>query len=330
MVRTNRAWVGLVAMAALLGACMGGSDAGSGNNPSTGTPGTTSPSATSTAGDITSAIDGVATASDAANAAETSGMMSGGATMTPIPDGMEMFRCDLHPMIKVMTVCGHMFPSSIDLSWMNCNAIGPREIFHAQAGDKGMTTSGTVSITNTVTLDPEGQCTRTTKVSIERTVQSMITTTGADGSREVDADVTVKSDRDPTAMTFTNSESHDITITQKDASGMMTSTRHLVGMLTSTFAVANGMATRTLNGMISDTKDGKTASLTITDLVRPSFRVCRFPTSGTIERDAADGTKHTLVFGPNCGDITLDGTKVTLPMDQVRMGDNDADDSKSN
>ena len=41
--------------------------------------------------------------------------------------------------------------------------------------------------------------------------------------------------------------------------------------------------------------------------------VCPWPTAGTLERVAADGTTHTLVYGPDCGSATLDGSVIQLP-----------------
>jgi hypothetical protein len=175
-----------------------------------------------------------------------------------------------------------------------------------------MTSSGTVSITSTVTTDPAGSCTNTTKVTIVREATFAITTTASDGSREVNGTVTTTSTRDPGARTFSNAEAHDLSITERDEGGATISSRHLEGDLTTTFAIVDGVGARTTSGTLSDTRDGATATVTITDLVRPGFLVCRWPTSGTITR-TADGATHTLVFGPTCGAATLDATAVTLP-----------------
>ena len=295
-----------VAVVLLLGAGCAGDSTG----------GTSSDSSASTS-DIATVADGIDTASDMANAPDTAGLMLGLVHLPRIPDGLEGFRCDVTPKITVTTVCGHMFPSSIELTWTSCDAHGPRDVFRhrdeADGGTDRMTSMGTVTITNTVTTDPVGSCSLTATITIAREATFDVTTTAADGSREVAGTVSTTSTRDPSAETFVNAETHDVTITEKDTGGAVVSSRHLAGTLTSTFAVADGMATRTLSGELSDTKDGATASVTITDLVRPALLVCRWPTSGTIVRTAADGTAHTLVFGPTCGSATLDGTAVTLP-----------------
>lgn len=60
----------------------------------------------------------------------------------------------------------------------------------------------------------------------------------------------------------------------------------------------------------SNAMDGST--IQIVDLVRPPRQTCRWPTSGSVIRTDADGTVHTLTYGPACGQATLDGQDISL------------------
>jgi hypothetical protein len=105
----------------------------------------------------------------------------------------------------------------------------------------------------------------------------------------------------------------DVTRTLTDASGAVVSSVHLVGSLSTEFS-SDTPPTRTINGSYSeDFQDGTTGTVTLENLVRPPRNVCPWPTSGTLTRTSSDGTSHVLVFGPDCGTATLDGTAVDLP-----------------
>jgi hypothetical protein len=76
---------------------------------------------------------------------------------------------------------------------------------------------------------------------------------------------------------------------------------------------------RTINGSYMEAYlDGTQGTVTLQDIVRPPRNVCPWPTSGTLTRADADGTSHALVFGPDCGAATLDGTVVDLPAQPSR------------
>jgi hypothetical protein len=105
----------------------------------------------------------------------------------------------------------------------------------------------------------------------------------------------------------------DVTRSRTDASGAVESSVHLTGAITVAFS-SDTPPTRTVNGSYTEAQlDGTTGTVTLENLVRPPRNVCRWPTSGTLTRASSDGTTHTLVFGPDCGTATLDGTAVELP-----------------
>jgi hypothetical protein len=92
---------------------------------------------------------------------------------------------------------------------------------------------------------------------------------------------------------------------------------HVVGARTVSFS-SDDPPVRTVNGSYTETfSDGATHTTTEVDVVQPPRSVCPWPTSGTLTRTAADGTRHELAYGPTCGAATLDGEAVDLT---VRRG----------
>jgi hypothetical protein len=105
----------------------------------------------------------------------------------------------------------------------------------------------------------------------------------------------------------------DVTRSHTDASGAVVSSVHLTGSMSVAFS-SDTPPTRTVNGSYTEELlDGTTGTVTLDNVVRAPRNVCRWPTSGTLTRATSDGQTHTLVFGPDCGIATLDGTAVELP-----------------
>jgi len=288
-----RPWVGGVAVALLVGCATDPTD-----------------SAPPGAVDVAAVSDSIVTANDMASAPDLAGMMLGVARPPRIPSGLEGFRCDAVPTITETQVCGHSYPSSIALTWTACDAHPPRAVFGPRDGD--MSSAGTVTITNSITMDPPNSCQAAAAVTFARSSTFDITTTAGDGSRQVAGSVMTSSAREATPRSFTNTETYDVTTTDKDVAGAVLKTRHLAGNLTTVFADNAGVFDRTVNGTATITIDGTTQAATITNLVRAAFLGCRWPTSGTIALTSG-ATTHTLVFGPTCGSATLDGAAITLP-----------------
>ena len=113
--------------------------------------------------------------------------------------------------------------------------------------------------------------------------------------------------------TLPESTQVDVTRTRTNADGTVAGTVHIVGALTVAFS-SDVPPVRTINGSYTeDSSEFGQATVTLTDIVRPPRFVCPWPVSGTLTRVAADGTTHAVVYGPDCGSATLDGTAVTMP-----------------
>jgi hypothetical protein len=135
------------------------------------------------------------------------------------------------------------------------------------------------------------------------------------------SDGTVRSFKGTTASTgshsasdtvFTRTGSLDTTREVRDADGQLTQSLHLSGSVSVTFDRSSGEPTRTLNGSFEAAySDSGTSLITVTNLLRPSPFVCRFPISGTVKQVQQDGTEHVLAYGPECGTATLDGAPYT-------------------
>jgi hypothetical protein len=105
----------------------------------------------------------------------------------------------------------------------------------------------------------------------------------------------------------------DVTRTHTDASGAVVNSVHLTGSMSVAFS-SDTPPTRTINGSYTEALlDGSQGTVTLENVVRAPRNVCHWPTSGTLSRATSDGQTHTLVFGPDCGTATLDGTAVQLP-----------------
>jgi len=142
-----------------------------------------------------------------------------------------------------------------------------------------------------------------------------ITHTHADGgvvklSGSITASSVGVSDTEPQSRSTTV----DTTRTRLDAEGAVVDSLHLTGTLEETFDAAATPATHTSSGTLTATAaDGSASTVTLTDVVRVPPSTCTWPISGTLQRAAADGTTHVLVYGPECGQATLDGGTLTLP-----------------
>lgn len=247
--------------------------------------------------------------SDFHSVPELAGLMEG--VMGPrIPDGIEGFRCDPTPTIVTTTLCGKTYPTSIQLDWTTCEALpdhggmpGPG------AFGRGGNTSGTVNITNDITIDPTGSCEDTATWTFKRSSAIDIKTGRPDGSsHEIVANVTSTTERQPSAQAFTSTRNYDVRRT--NAKG----TTHSTGQTQEAFDDSSGTPQMTINGSLhEDRADGTSADITATGVVRGDPRACRWPTAGTIVEHKSDGSSHTLAFTTMCGHATLDGVPVMLP-----------------
>jgi hypothetical protein len=276
--------------------------------------------------------------SDSSDAVEVSSLMRGLHALRP--DAVEGFHCDASPDITYVDVCGKSLPSTVHLEWTDCASPGRpggggrhggRDGGGSRppppGGTTGGTSTGTVASMDTTTtpttpaaddgdmktcggprfgpssgtVDIEYKYTAPEDCASVEQAQSVtfqISRAGEDGSVSTvqgtsSSSATLIGDAPPR----TKATQADVTRSRTDASGAVVSSVHLTGAITVAFS--------------SDTPP--TGTVTLGNVVRPPRNVCRWPTSGTLTRASSDGTTHTLVFGPDCGTATLDGTAVELP-----------------
>jgi hypothetical protein len=157
-------------------------------------------------------------------------------------------------------------------------------------------------------------------VKQDQTVTFQISRTGEDGSVSTVQGTTssgaeIVGDAPPQQKTT----QADVTRSRTDASGTVVSSVHLTGSMSVVFS-SDTPPTRTVNGSYTEALlDGTQGTVTLENIVRAPRNVCRWPTSGTLTR-VTGGETHTLVFGPDCGTATLDGTVVELPDHGARQG----------
>jgi hypothetical protein len=294
--------------------------------------GATSPTSAATTA-LAATTGTIATASDLSTAPELADLMRG---LVPdhIRDGVEGFRCDTTPTIANTTVCGKTFPTSIQLDWTACAERPMRPHDHHGDGAGGAATSttttastsdgssaGTVSIEQTVAATPADTCDGTEQYDITRTSKSDVTDTHPDGTSDhLVANVSSDSVRTPSAQTFSQTKTYDLTRTDLDATGATTRVTHTTGAIAEAFDGSGATPTRTLDGTLTRDDGTTTTTLTVTGVVFGAPDACRWPIAGTIVEALPDGTTHTLAFGATCGDATLDGVAVTLPEHGPHLG----------
>ncbi len=289
---------------------------------------------------VSEALEAVSNSSDAVEVADLLRGLNG-----PRVEAVEGFHCDTSPDITSVDVCGKSLPATVKLEWTDCAAPrrgggggrgghprggpppsggadggqlpppppGGGERMMGGGGHARGPSSGTVEIASTYST-PDG-CEGA--IVQEQSVSFQISRAGEDGS--------VSTAQGTTASTLTlvadappqkKATQADVTRTLTDASGAVVRSVHLTGAMSVEFS-SDTPPTRTINGAYAEAfADGTQGSVTLAAIVRPPRNVCPWPVSGTLTRTTADGASHTLVFGPECGDATLDGAEVELPEHQ--------------
>jgi len=170
--------------------------------------------------------------------------------------------------------------------------------------------SGTVDVTYTYSAAED--CTGA--VTQEQSVSFQISRTATDGSVAKEQGTTSSTAQLVDGAPPQQKQTHaDVTRSTTDASGTVASSVHLTGSMSTAFS-SDTPPSRTINGSYTEEfLDGSQGTVTLANIVRPPRSVCPWPTSGTLSRNTSDGQTHTLVFGPDCGTATLDGSAVQLP-----------------
>jgi hypothetical protein len=297
----------------------------------------------------------VEAASDSSDAVEVSSLMRGMNALRS--EAVEGFHCDATPDITYVEVCGKSLPATVHLEWTDCAAAGrpgggrrpgggpggdarpappmsgettrggmpvsggpmaegPRGEGQVCGGPRFGPSNGTVDVTYTYAAgeDCAGAVTQSQSVSF------LISRTAEDGAVSTEQGTTSSSAQliagSPPLQKSTQA---DVTRTHTDASGAVVSSVHLTGSMSVEFS-SDTPPVRTVNGSYAEVfNDGTEGTVTLENIVRAPRNVCRWPVSGTLSRATSDGQSHTLVFGPDCGTATLDGTVVQLP-DHGRPG----------
>jgi len=305
----------------------------------------------STEDPTTQVSQAVEAASDSSDAVEVSSLMRGMNALRS--EAVEGFHCDASPDITYVDVCGKSLPATVHLEWTDCASPGRREGGGHRGGmppsggealppppsgsettRAGQPVSGSPA---TGTPPPESQMCGGPRfgpssgtvdiayaytaaedcsgaVQQNQSVTFQISRTAEDGaSSTVQGTTSSSATLVGEAPPQQKSTQADVTRTHTDASGAVVSSVHLTGTMSVEFS-SDTPPTRTVNGSYTEAfLDGTQGTVTLENIVRAPRNVCRWPTSGTLTRATSDGQTHTLVFGPDCGTATLDGTAVELP-----------------
>lgn len=267
-----------------------------------------------------SAAEAIEPASNATDSPEMVGLMDG-LIGGPEMGAAEGFRCDSTPQVTNVTVCDKQFPSEIHLDWTSCSLQPPPPPPGTDTSSlpppppprmfEG-SSAGAVDVTLQVTLDPSTTCGEGEQFQLSESTTFSVQRTGPMGHTMSASGNTTSIAELGAGGPETKTTQLDVTRSFDDGSGDGRSV-HLTGTVTVSFDGSSGSVTRTINGTLqAEFSDGHSATIQITNLVRSAPWVCPWPTSGTVVRTDADGTAHTLVYGPACGQATLDGEDITM------------------
>lgn len=206
--------------------------------------------------------------------------------------------CDASPTIIEGSVCGHEGPVEAHFSWTDCAIEAP----------EGRGPNGPVSGHLDVTRAAEDGCgavAGSAALTVERTLPN-----GYRMTLEATVDSVSLHDGMDDAASFTRTASLSVQRTLRDGATVLRS-MSLSGELTIDVSREGDAPSRTMNGALTASFGEGQAAMTLHDVVRVAPETCFWPIQGTMTR-AAGGATHTLVFGPSCGEGTLDGEVVDL------------------
>lgn len=240
----------------------------------------------------------------------------------------EGLKCDTTPTQTTVDVCSQSYPAETHLDWSGCQLEGfsrdgrrgPPPASSGSTAPTGgagathspVTSEGKVDVVSTTTALAE--CSDSVQLDSQQQATFDIKHTKEDGEITTISGTVTSSDSHTLASgPLSQSSTFDTTRTRIDASGNVVDSVHLTGTLQSSFSDSETARTHTSNGSLTMIQaDGSSSTVTLTDVVRVPRETCDWPISGTISR-SEDGGGHVLVFGPECGQATLDGEAITLP-----------------
>jgi hypothetical protein len=217
--------------------------------------------------------------------------------------------CGAKPVIETADVCGRPVPVAASVSWSACalngpHASGPTPSTDASIGEQppARLSSGLIQATMNVAAP---SCAAPTEATVTRhTVFSIsVTEPEVSGGRSTAGVVLSKAehnlDAPPREVEF------QLDVTTSAERDDHTNTLRLTGTLSISFAAeASAPPTQTLRGTLQAEGD-LSGEIQIQDLVLSHG--CPTPVGGLIVRP-----EHTLTFGPQCGDASLDGQPISL------------------
>ncbi|WP_224246095.1 hypothetical protein [Hyalangium gracile] len=239
----------------------------------------------------------------------------------------EGLQCDTTPTNTQVEVCGKEYPSEIHLDWSGCQLQGfkregrrgpppARDGSPLSSGGGAtrspVTSTGKVDVVSTTTA--QAACSESTRLDVQQEASFNIQHTQEDGElTTISGTVTSSNSHTQASGPLSQSSTFDTTRTRVDASGNTVDSVRLTGTLESSFSQSEDARTHTSNGTLTMIQaDGSHSTVTLTDVVRVPRETCDWPISGKIAR-IIDGGASVLVFGPECGQATLDGEAITLP-----------------
>lgn len=250
--------------------------------------------------------DAAIAASEAVGIAGDAALLGAGIAIDrPLMMGIGGFSCDSTPEITTATVCGRDYPATAHLEWTSC------------AGQGSGTSSGVVDLTQTIVADPP-DCGTTTTITGTLAADFDVTRTRPNaGGVHLDGVSSSTAVHTQASQTATISGTVDVTQERLDTAGIPVRTIDLDGTFSVAFDESGTVPTRTLDADLTAVlvNESTTLEIDVVDVVRVPPSTCPYPISGSVQATKTvngASTTHLLVYGPNCGDATLDGQPIDL------------------
>lgn len=211
--------------------------------------------------------------------------------------------CDASPEVIIASVCERDLVHEAHFAWTDCVV--------EQPGDRpDPTSSGSLDLSRDVVAEAGcGAVTITDAATFAVNLEF-----GDDRRAEMTGTLDAVSTRDLAADTFTRSVALTASRTMfigDDAARSI----DLAGTLDITITAGDDDEgpVRTVDGALSMTRaDDEGAAIALHGVVHRPRSDCAWPTAGELVRSTPEGDSVTLVFGPACGEASLDGEPIDL------------------
>lgn len=271
--------------------------------------------------------------SDSALVLQLAGFTGGPAVAAPSPGSTLPQRCDTTPDVVSQVVCAVSVPESMHFEWTGCGAPpgdgpAPPDDFscpnHAGVPQgEEVHSQGTMDITNTVSLGPVTGgggaqaiigCDSTSELTWEQHVDLAMERSGRFGNTaSLKGTADTKGTHSLDAQVLSLETALDMTRTLKNDGGEVLRSVRMEGKVSTVMDRGVMPPVRTMNGsMRMDMGEGETGQVELREVERQAPMVCFWPVAGTMVRTDSEGVAHHLVFGPGCGEATLDGEGISL------------------